>query len=54
MLSTAFCVAKAEECEDIAADKADERQRDEWLLMADDWVVAAMLGDEQPPSRGGD
>jgi hypothetical protein len=49
MLSTAFSLSKAEECEDLAAEKADAGERDEWELMADEWVAAAMLANEPAP-----
>ena len=48
MLTPTYCLAKALECEDTAAEQADGAQRDDWLLMADEWRSAATLAAAPP------
>lgn len=41
MLSSGFCIAKAEECELLAAQTVCPAAAREWLRMADEWRLAA-------------
>lgn len=45
MIFQEYCLARAEECEHRAED-GDAHDRAEWLLMAEEWRIAATLPDE--------
>ena len=50
MLTRAFCLAKAAECEAAAAQRRDEALRYEWLHTAGEWRVMAMIMADEPPA----
>ena len=51
MLTKAFCLAKAAECEAAAARKRDAGLRYEWLHTAGEWRLTALLVTEDPTLR---
>ena len=48
MLTKAFCLAKAAECEAVAARKLDQGLRYEWLHTAGEWRLTALILTEEP------
>ena len=44
--ASTYCLSRAEECDDRAAEAATDAEREEWQLMAEDWRIAAVLSFE--------